>query len=353
MYEMNSKMFTIEQDEKLIEIVRNHPMLYDTDRKDYRDMELKMKVWKTISETFGFSPEVCHVRWRTIRDTHRRNVNRTKSKGKTSFKSKYTKQIIEFLDSTFKDKPLVFADDPDSVVKVELEEVDCSESLDSSNQGEKDERFESFVDDYIELEASSNSPPLSSEAPPAKKKKKKKIQYPKLTNTVSLENVKSAWDAREKDPLEIVKRGSDKVKNSHDEVKSIWEGRGKIRDITENGKSGCDDPDKTRSELSEEKVGRVEVIPIRDHPVDNFFSNMADIVKTFPPHLIAEARMKVCQIVSELELRALQRDDLVLAPPPSSNLILLNQANSRPPIQSRPERPRDPLSFESPHYLQL
>lgn len=48
-----------------------------------------------------------------------------------------------------------------------------------------------------------------------------------------------------------------------------------------------------------------------EHPVNMFFSSMAEVVKTLPPHLIAEARMKVCQVVSELECRALQQQ-----PPP-------------------------------------
>lgn len=45
--------------------------------------------------------------------------------------------------------------------------------------------------------------------------------------------------------------------------------------------------------------------PYPSHPVDLFFSAMAEVVKNLPPQLVAEARTKVCQVVSELECKAL------------------------------------------------
>ena len=51
--------------------------------------------------------------------------------------------------------------------------------------------------------------------------------------------------------------------------------------------------------LSEEKSDTAE------HPVEMFFRSMAKIVMTFPPHLIAETRNKVCNIISEMELRSI------------------------------------------------
>lgn len=44
---------------------------------------------------------------------------------------------------------------------------------------------------------------------------------------------------------------------------------------------------------------------IVENPVDTFFRSMATTVKSFSPQLIAETRMKVCNIVSEMELRSL------------------------------------------------
>lgn len=51
----------------------------------------------------------------------------------------------------------------------------------------------------------------------------------------------------------------------------------------------------------------VEVTPRReDSPTHNFFSSMADIVCKFPPEKIAEARMRVCTLVSEMEVQVLK-----------------------------------------------
>lgn len=38
-------------------------------------------------------------------------------------------------------------------------------------------------------------------------------------------------------------------------------------------------------------------------PIHKFFESMADIVAEFPPHLAAETRLKVCQIVNEIEMK--------------------------------------------------
>lgn len=43
--------------------------------------------------------------------------------------------------------------------------------------------------------------------------------------------------------------------------------------------------------------------PKERSPTHKFFDSMADIVAEFPPHLVAEARLKVCQIVNEIEMK--------------------------------------------------
>lgn len=46
---------------------------------------------------------------------------------------------------------------------------------------------------------------------------------------------------------------------------------------------------------------------LKEHPVDLFFQSMAEVVKKFPPQINTEARLKVCQVVSELEYKALKQ----------------------------------------------
>lgn len=41
-------------------------------------------------------------------------------------------------------------------------------------------------------------------------------------------------------------------------------------------------------------------------PIKKFFDSMADIVETFPPHVQAAVRLKVCELVTETEIKQLQ-----------------------------------------------
>jgi len=70
--------------------------------------------------------------------------------------------------------------------------------------------------------------------------------------------------------------------------------------ILEEIKKGHEDRKRVSKDLlSEEKSDTAE------HPVEMFFRSMAKIVMTFPPHLIAETRNKVCSIISEMELHSI------------------------------------------------
>jgi len=50
---MESKVFSPVNDEKLIELVRNHPVLYKLSQKNYKDNNIKENVWKEISIAIG------------------------------------------------------------------------------------------------------------------------------------------------------------------------------------------------------------------------------------------------------------------------------------------------------------
>lgn len=70
-------------------------------------------------------------------------------------------------------------------------------------------------------------------------------------------------------------------------------------------KAGRDERNKILQGFVEAQMSK-STTPKTDHPVDMFFLSMAQVVKTLPHNLIVEARTKVCQIVGELEYRALQ-----------------------------------------------
>jgi len=50
---MESKVFSAENDEKLIEMVRDCPVLYKLSEKNYKDNNIKENVWKEISIAIG------------------------------------------------------------------------------------------------------------------------------------------------------------------------------------------------------------------------------------------------------------------------------------------------------------
>lgn len=51
---MESKLFSAENVEKLIEMIRNYPLLYKLSDKNYKD-NIKQNVWKEISIAIGIN----------------------------------------------------------------------------------------------------------------------------------------------------------------------------------------------------------------------------------------------------------------------------------------------------------
>lgn len=50
---MKSKSFSTKNDKKLIEMIRNHPVLYKSSDRNYKDNNLKENVWNEISNSIG------------------------------------------------------------------------------------------------------------------------------------------------------------------------------------------------------------------------------------------------------------------------------------------------------------
>lgn len=63
---------------------------------------------------------------------------------------------------------------------------------------------------------------------------------------------------------------------------------------------------KSNKRFLEDKENTDEKILTNLDSTDIFFQSMLITLKTLPPSIIAEAKMKICSLVSELELRALE-----------------------------------------------
>ncbi|CAD6999060.1 unnamed protein product [Ceratitis capitata] len=57
------------ENQQLIELVKEHPVLYDKYKiRDSKNLTLKNDAWFSISESMGISEEICHKRWKKLRD---------------------------------------------------------------------------------------------------------------------------------------------------------------------------------------------------------------------------------------------------------------------------------------------
>lgn len=59
---------------------------------------------------------------------------------------------------------------------------------------------------------------------------------------------------------------------------------------------------KQREQLLDKLSMQTETVPEKS-ATHKFFESMADTVSTFPPHLVAETRLQVCKIVTDMELK--------------------------------------------------
>lgn len=58
-------------EEKLIELVKENPILYDKQHKDFKNFIKRDKLWKHISKELGVDEKKTKSRWKTLRDTYR------------------------------------------------------------------------------------------------------------------------------------------------------------------------------------------------------------------------------------------------------------------------------------------
>ncbi|XP_072389897.1 uncharacterized protein [Diabrotica undecimpunctata] len=63
-------------DERLIKLIRQYPILYDAFHPKYSDYAAKQNVWETISREVNVDVSICKSRWINIRDTYRRSLKK-------------------------------------------------------------------------------------------------------------------------------------------------------------------------------------------------------------------------------------------------------------------------------------
>ncbi len=61
-------------EENLINCVQNYPHLWTVSSKQYKDLRRNDNSWNEIAETLGADAEKCKARWRSLRDTYRKQL---------------------------------------------------------------------------------------------------------------------------------------------------------------------------------------------------------------------------------------------------------------------------------------
>ncbi|GFU51350.1 uncharacterized protein TNCV_1064231 [Trichonephila clavipes] len=87
-----------EEDEILIDFVRNHELLYNIRHPDYRKAQAKQHLWESIGTTLEKSGCDCCKRWGYVRDYYIRHRGKPGS-GSSGIAAKKRSELLSFLDS--------------------------------------------------------------------------------------------------------------------------------------------------------------------------------------------------------------------------------------------------------------
>ncbi|KAF5277014.1 hypothetical protein FQR65_LT16073 [Abscondita terminalis] len=165
-------------DEKLIELVRNYPVLYDLSNAKYMDTNFKNTIWRKIGDEMKTTGTSCKTRWGNIRDNFRKSLKKTKTvsgqKAKTAKPYKYSEQL-NFLKKFFDDRET-------------MSNIDAGvTSQDSSGDDEVNESPENEENTQNDTVEDNNSVTVELNSPTPQKKRKGLIYYnpyfPILTKT--------------------------------------------------------------------------------------------------------------------------------------------------------------------------
>lgn len=76
-------------------------------------------------------------------------------------------------------------------------------------------------------------------------------------------------------------------------------------DVSERVSNEREDSRQSVGMSREEKTEISKALSSQDNHVHTFFRSMAQSVCLFPEHLIIETKLKVCQLIAEMEMKAL------------------------------------------------
>lgn len=91
--------FDEEEEEKLIELVKLYPCIYDVSSHDYKDRNLKNKSWNEIAGNLSKNVIVCKKKWKNIRDFYGRTKKSLPTGSGANPSQAKRLDLLSFLDS--------------------------------------------------------------------------------------------------------------------------------------------------------------------------------------------------------------------------------------------------------------
>ncbi|XP_055536588.1 uncharacterized protein LOC129725138 [Wyeomyia smithii] len=106
-------------DEKLIELVRSHPVLYDLGEARYLDSRHKTVIWNKIAAELEAEANDCKSRWSNIRDQYRKSLKKETTRSgqaATQIRPYKYKHLLRFLKPTFEERATMSNIEPEEPV---------------------------------------------------------------------------------------------------------------------------------------------------------------------------------------------------------------------------------------------
>ncbi|XP_055538231.1 uncharacterized protein LOC129725879 [Wyeomyia smithii] len=106
-------------DEKLIELVRSHPVLYDLGEARYLDSRHKTVIWNRIAAELEAEANDCKSRWSNIRDQYRKSLKKETTRSgqaATQIRPYKYKHLLRFLKPTFEERATMSNIEPEEPV---------------------------------------------------------------------------------------------------------------------------------------------------------------------------------------------------------------------------------------------
>lgn len=174
-------------------------------------------------------------------------------------KSKYVNKNLQFLDLTFKERRVI-----SNIVKnAEYEETEeiTEDDVARYDNNQQDEHQQDELTEITSVEETEDNEQL-------------------LDNSV----ISDDYVPQKKKKLSAKEKIVEEIRKGREERNTI------LSDLLSKNKNKLQD--------KEER-----------HPLDLFFKSMCETAKTFPAHIAAETKLKICQVVNEMEIKMLKEQN--------------------------------------------